>query len=82
LRAEAKGYAIYSYSGYGPLFGNYGSGWDIHVVDNCNANANSSTHFGAGHGDRTYANDADIAHILTGSEYFTVNEIEVFEIGD
>jgi hypothetical protein len=82
LRADKKDYAICSRSGCGPLFGNYGSGYDILVDDNCNANTNSRTHFGAGHGDRTYANHANIAHFFTGSEHFKVNEIEVFEISD
>jgi hypothetical protein len=74
LRAEMKHQAIYCCSSEGPHF------YDIGVGDNCNANTASRTsHFG-----NSYANDTglDGRHFFTGSENFTVKEIEVFEIKD
>jgi hypothetical protein len=56
----------------GPCFG------DIHVSDNCNANAESFTSSGW-----SYINDTGVgASFLTGSQNFQVKEIEVFEITD
>jgi hypothetical protein len=74
LRAEGKNSAIYVVSGMGPHF------WDIVVSDICNAGAfNYTSNFG-----RTYANDTGIDKVrfFTGHGYFTVKEIEVFEIID
>jgi hypothetical protein len=52
---------------------------DIAVLDNCNANTHSYTLFG-----RSYTNDTGLDEkvVFTGSEYFKVKEIEVFEITD
>jgi hypothetical protein len=79
LKAEKKDEAIYCDSSYRPDLG--GPHFcDIRVSDNCNANTSSWTHqFG-----RCYANDTglDGKTFLTNSEYFTVKEIEVFEIAD
>jgi hypothetical protein len=52
-------YAIYSYSGCGPIFGN---GHDIYVTDNYNSNNSSYTNLGNG-----YLNDTGIS----GNAVFT-----------
>jgi hypothetical protein len=80
LKAERKQYAICCYSARCAVFG--GSGCDIIVYDNCNANRNSCTRIGTRWSDRTYANDTAFEVFLTCAEYFTVKEIEVFEIAD
>jgi hypothetical protein len=71
LKAEMKQQAIYCDSKYGPDFN------DIRVSDNCNANTDSFTFLGS-----SYTNDTalDGQFVFTGSEYFQVKEIEVFEI--
>jgi hypothetical protein len=72
LKAEKKDEAIWCHSDFGPRF------WDIVVWDNCNANTNSfSGWFGT-----CYTNDTglDGKTFFTGSLYFQVKEIEVFEI--
>jgi hypothetical protein len=74
LKAEKKDEAIFCDSECGPYF------CDICVSDHCNANARSHTFcFG-----RSYANDTrlDGRTFLTGSDDFTVKEIEVFEIAE
>jgi hypothetical protein len=73
LKAEKKQSAIYCDSARGPCF--YGMG----VYDDCNANTDSYTDLG-----HTYTNDTglDGRTVFTGSEYFKVKEIEVFEITD
>jgi hypothetical protein len=61
-------------SSRGPCF------WDIDVFDNCNTNSSCwAFHFGT-----CYINDTglDGKTFFTGSRYFQVNEIEVFEITD
>jgi hypothetical protein len=72
LNAEEKDTAIMCDSSWGPHFR------DIGVSHNCNANTISYT-TGFGH---TYANDTgmDGETFFTGSEDFTVKEIEVLEI--
>jgi hypothetical protein len=74
LKAAKKGEAIWCDSSRGPNF------WDIRVSDNGNANTDSSTFLFGG----SYANDTgrDGRNFFTGSDYFTVKEIEVFEITD
>jgi hypothetical protein len=72
LTTEEEMSAIYCYSNYGPHFD------EIGVSDNCNTNAKSATFaFGS-----SYRNDTglDGRVFLTGSRYFQVKEIEVFEI--
>jgi hypothetical protein len=72
LKAEKKELTIDSDSNCGPRFS------DIAVVDNCNTNTTSFTsYFG-----NSYTNDTglDGKTFLTGSTYFQVKEIEVFEI--
>jgi hypothetical protein len=77
LRAERKQQAISCNSDEGPVFGG-----GIGVSDNCNANRDSFTWIGTRWGDRVYANDTTFESFLTGAEYFTVKEINVFEIAD
>jgi hypothetical protein len=74
LKAERKHLAICSYPGCGPFFAD-----DIVVSDNCNANTSSYTSLG-----RFYTNDTGLDQfvVFTGSYYFRVKEIEVFEITD
>jgi hypothetical protein len=75
LKDEAKDRAIMCDSSLGPYFCG-----GIGVCGNCNANAGSYTYsFG-----NSYANDTglDEKTFFTGSEYFKVKEIEVFEIAD
>jgi hypothetical protein len=69
-------YTIYCQSNYGPTFG---GGHDIYVADNCNNNTNSCTYLG-----NSYTNDTGIAsdQFFTGERYFTVKEIEVFQVSD
>jgi hypothetical protein len=74
LKAEKKSEAICCYYIYGPHF------CDIGVYDNCNANTMSLTAcFG-----QNYTKDTgmDGRTFFTGSIYFKVKEIEVFEITD
>jgi hypothetical protein len=72
LKAAQAEWAIYCDSRRGPLFGA-----DITVSGNCNANTGSHTHLGA-----AYTNDTGLEgnKVFTGSQYFRVKEIEVFEI--
>jgi hypothetical protein len=74
LKAEMKQKAIYCQSRCGPCVGH---GHDIGVWDNCNANTESYTYF-----DQSYTNDTGLDRfiVFTGSKYFQVKEIEVFEI--
>jgi hypothetical protein len=75
LKAEKKDEAISCYPSWGPHF------FDIGARDNCNCNAiiGSFTALGS-----HYANDTglDGEIVFTGSGYFQVKEIEVFEITD
>jgi hypothetical protein len=72
LDAEMKDEAIGCDSSCGPCFGS-----DICVHDNGNANTKSFTSLGY-----SYTNDTGLhgKTVFTGSEYFQVKEIEVFEI--
>jgi hypothetical protein len=73
LKPEKKALTIWCPSDWGPCFG------DISVHDNCNANTYSFTSLGS-----SYTNSTGIEGkaFFTGSQNFTVNEIEVFEITD
>jgi hypothetical protein len=66
--------AIWSGSGYGPIFGN---GHDIRLYSDFTINTNNYTNVRTG-----YVNDTGIdgKQVLTGANYFTVKEIEVFTI--
>jgi hypothetical protein len=74
LKAERKSGAIDCDSKWGPCFG---GGYDINVLDNCDANTGSYTVLGD-----VYTNDTGLDGwiVFTGSRYFEVTEIEVFEI--
>jgi hypothetical protein len=76
LKAEMKSRAIGCYSECGPCFGGPIFG-DIRVRDSCHANTDSATALGT-----AYTNDTglDGKTVFTGSKYFQVKEIEVFEI--
>jgi archaellum component FlaC len=71
LKAEKKDQAIICSSISGPNFN------DIRVSDNCNTNTKSSTQL-----DYTYTKNTGRSgeEVLTGSQFFKVQEIEVFEI--
>jgi hypothetical protein len=74
LMAENKDEAISCHSDYGPRF------HDINVSDNCTENTKSYTsNFGNWY---TNATGLDGKTFFTGSKYFQVKEIEVFEITD
>jgi hypothetical protein len=74
LLAEANNRAITCDSPWGPRFAGA-----ISVFSNYNANSRSFTSLG-----RVYANNTGLERntVLTGSSFFTVKEIEVFEITD
>jgi hypothetical protein len=78
LKAERKNEAIFCRSDLGPCFD------DIAVYDNCNANTKNYTScFGS-----LYTNDTGLGgapgdnSFFTGSQYFQVKEIEVFDFVD
>jgi hypothetical protein len=54
----------------------------IAVSGNCNAHRDSFTRIGTRWRNREYTNDTAFEDFLTGGEYFTVKEIEVFETAD
>jgi hypothetical protein len=66
--------AINDYSSSGPAYGNP---VDFYVADQCHASTSSYSNLG-----QVYVNDTGIPgdQVLTGSHYFTVEEIEVFEV--
>jgi hypothetical protein len=81
LKEEMMDDAIYCRSGWCAGFGyDYNGICDISVYDNCNNNRNSYTQIGTRYENRTYANDTQFEKFFTGDVYFTVKEIEVFEI--
>jgi hypothetical protein len=80
LREDAKGNAIWCYDIRGPGFGGtWHTDCDLQLRDNCSTNRESST---AGFG-LCYKNDLGVPSdsFFTGSPYFTVKEVEVFEVG-
>jgi hypothetical protein len=77
LKAERKQQAIHCNSERGPSFGV--GPCDIAVFDNCNTNTDSRTFLGASYTNDTGLNDS---FVFTGSYYFQIKEIEVFEITD
>jgi hypothetical protein len=76
LKAAENDRAILCSSTHGPHF------WDIRVSNNCNANTISWAFWDGS--DDVYINDTglDGNTFFTGSKYFQVKEIEVFEITD
>jgi hypothetical protein len=81
LKEKEKRYAICCDSRQCGGFGHYtGLGLcNIDVWDNCDRI--SHTCFGT-RWTNTYENDIDFEYFFTGAEYFTVKEIEVFEINE
>jgi hypothetical protein len=67
-------YAIFDYGVYGPTFGHTA---DLFVCEQCRRATNSYSHVG-----NDYVNDTGISagKVLTGSDTFTVEEIEVFKV--
>jgi hypothetical protein len=74
LKADEKHKAINCFPWRGPGFG---SGCDLFISNHCNANSESATTVGASYLNNTGI-DGDV--LLTGSHFFIVAEIEVFEI--
>jgi hypothetical protein len=75
LLKEHLDHALYGKADRGPCFG---YGHNIGVVNNCNASPSNYTgYFGT-----TYSNDTELDRetLLTGGEWFQVQEIEVFEL--
>lgn len=67
-------YAIYRHRSYGPTFG---GGHEIHISNNANSNTKSNTYFGSGY--YSVPSGLQSKHtILSGSYYFTPDEVEVF----
>jgi hypothetical protein len=73
LRPEKKDLAILSCAHTGPLFGPA----DICVEINHNVTA-----IGTRYGDRAYENDTAFPDFLTGSQFYAVKEVEVFQLTD
>jgi hypothetical protein len=71
LKAERQNKALYCMSSRGPCF------WDIGVSNDCNSNTSNGSCLGG-----SYVNDTGLhgKKVLTGSKYFTMKEIEIFEI--
>jgi hypothetical protein len=74
LKAEKKNEAILCDSACGPRFCN------ISVWDNCNTNTKSYAYFDGRNDGYTKDTRLDGQTFFTGSKYFQVKEIEVFEI--
>jgi hypothetical protein len=74
FKQQEEACAIYDYSGYGPTFGRT---TDLHVCNQSQTCNNSYSYLL-----HTYGNDTGIAgnQVLTGAQYFTSKEIEVFEV--
>ena len=64
IKSGKTGHAVYHHPSYGPTFG---SGNDLFIASNANANTSSSCNVG-----HTYH------HFLAGSKNFTVSEFEIF----
>jgi hypothetical protein len=73
LKPEQKHRAIFPWIERGPHF------WDIAIYDNCNRNTSNNIEL-----DDSYINDTGVNKydVMTGSRYFRVKEIEVFELTD
>jgi hypothetical protein len=74
FKQNSQGYAICNSSAYGPIFGN---GHNFCVYDQCHTSTKNYSNLGT-----AYVNDTGIEgdQVLTGSSFFTVAEIEVFEV--
>jgi hypothetical protein len=74
FKQQNQAYTIYPNGAYGPTFGH---GHDLHVCDECHSSTGSYARPGY-----AYADDSGISEFLvfTGTQNFTVEEIEVFEV--
>jgi hypothetical protein len=63
-------YSIYCNSGYGPIFG---GGHDLHICDSSNTTAGSYSYLGS------FYQHLQGQRFLTGSQYFQLSEIEVYQ---
>jgi len=72
-RKQQSTFAIFSYSTYGPTFGN---GHDIYVANNSNQNSTSYTNFPYAYEDSTGKGQ----NTFTGAKYFTTTDIEVVAV--
>jgi hypothetical protein len=74
FKQKIETHAIYDDNGHGPTFGGSHA---LHVCNQCRSSSGSYSYLGD-----YYANDTgiDASQVLTGSQYFTVDEIEVFEV--
>jgi hypothetical protein len=75
LRYENDGWAIYRYSGYGPIFGR---GWDLYIANNAGSNTASYTRFGYSYQPPPGYNldESKTSSLLPGSYQFTPLQIE------
>jgi hypothetical protein len=76
FKRQREKHAILCHGSYGPVFGD---GHTLSVCDQCHTSNGSYSNFGT-----AYANDTGIAgnQVLAGTQNFTVEEIEVFELVD
>ena len=75
--ADARG-SVWSSSKHGPLFG---SGHDLYIADKSNTNDDSYSNLGFTYTHPDYQRDSERANsILAGTQFFEVDEIEVFQI--
>ena len=70
--------AFYTESSYGPTFGD---GLDIYIANNANSNTISFSDFGEYNTYSVPSGVQDKYTILTGTNYFTPDEVEVFYLG-
>ena len=76
--SSSDDHSICSYIRFGPIFG---SGNDMVIVDNSNANTDSFSSLGATYTHPDYPFGSERAKtILAGSVFFQVQEIEVFQL--
>jgi hypothetical protein len=76
LKADRKQFALYCCSKHGPVFGNRAS--DLSIKPSMTTGNHCHTHgFGCNY---QFDLEVDRKSFLTGSEHFSVDEIEVFEV--
>jgi hypothetical protein len=84
LREAKKDFAVFCYEGYGPTFG-FPDASDLRIADCCNIEGARRTSYAGSFGD-TYSNTTQVGgkvgenSFFTGSPFFVVREIEVFEV--
>ena len=75
--ADARG-SVWPNSNSGPIFG---SGHDLYIADKSNTNDDSYSSLGFTYTHRDFQRDSESANsILAGTQFFEVDEIEVFQI--